>query len=563
MPGLRFCVPGRDPGNGVMTPAAGGAEKPDMLPVTGTEHCTDQRGISSYAEDAAICLAEECENEKTDQDWRKRMSNKVRTRFAPSPTGRMHVGNLRTALYAYLIAKHEGGDFILRVEDTDQERFVEGALDIIYRTLEKTGLKHDEGPDKDGGCGPYVQSERQASGLYLKYAEQLVEQGDAYYCFCDKERLESLKTSVSDDGTDIVVYDKHCLGLSREEVEANLAAGKPWVIRLNVPNEGETTFHDEIYGDITVPNNELDDMILIKSDGFPTYNFANVIDDHLMGITHVVRGNEYLSSAPKYNRLYEAFGWEIPVYVHCPLITDENHKKLSKRCGHSSYEDLIDQGYVSEAVVNYVALLGWCPSDNREIFSLEELVEAFDYRHMSKSPAVFDTVKLKWMNGEYLKAMDFDRFYELAEPYIRSTVTKDYDLKKIAALVKTRIEILPDICAQIDFFEELPEYDSELYRHKKMKTDPEKGLALLEEVLPLLEAQDDYSNDALFEMLKAFAGEKEYKIGYVMWPLRTAVSGKQNTPGGATELMEVFGKEESLRRIREGIAKLSREIREA
>ena len=491
------------------------------------------------------------------------MSNKVRTRFAPSPTGRMHVGNLRTALYAYLIAKHEGGDFILRVEDTDQERFVEGALDIIYRTLEKTGLKHDEGPDKDGGCGPYVQSERQASGLYLKYAEQLVEQGDAYYCFCDKERLESLKTSVSDDGTDIVVYDKHCLGLSREEVEANLAAGKPWVIRLNVPNEGETTFHDEIYGDITVPNNELDDMILIKSDGFPTYNFANVIDDHLMGITHVVRGNEYLSSAPKYNRLYEAFGWEIPVYVHCPLITDENHKKLSKRCGHSSYEDLIDQGYVSEAVVNYVALLGWCPSDNREIFSLDELVEAFDYRHMSKSPAVFDTVKLKWMNGEYLKAMDFDRFFELAEPYIRSAVTKDYDLKKIAALVKTRIEILPDICGQIDFFEELPEYDSELYRHKKMKTDPEKGLALLEEVLPLLEAQDDYRNDALFEMLKAFAGEKEYKIGYVMWPLRTAVSGRQNTPGGATELMEVFGKEESLRRIREGIAKLSREIREA
>ena len=300
------------------------------------------------------------------------MSKKIRTRFAPSPTGRMHVGNLRTALYAYLIAKHEGGDFILRVEDTDQERFVEGALDIIYRTLEKTGLVHDEGPDKDGGYGPYVQSERNASGLYLKYAKQLVEQGDAYYCFCDKERLESLKTSVSDDGTDIVVYDKHCLGLSREEVEANLAAGKPWVIRLNVPNEGETTFHDEIYGDITVPNSELDDMILIKSDGFPTYNFANVVDDHLMGITHVVRGNEYLSSAPKYNRLYEAFGWEIPVYVHCPLITDENHKKLSKRCGHSSYEDLIEQGFVSEAVVNFVALLGWCPSDNREIFSLEE-----------------------------------------------------------------------------------------------------------------------------------------------------------------------------------------------
>ena len=482
---------------------------------------------------------------------------KIRTRFAPSPTGRMHVGNLRTALYAYLIAKHEGGDFILRVEDTDQERFVEGALDIIYRTMEKTGLIHDEGPDKDKGYGPYVQSERNAQGLYLKYAKQLVEQGDAYYCFCDKERLNSLRTSVSEDGTDIVVYDKHCLGLSKEEVEANLAAGKPWVIRLNIPREGTTTFHDEIYGDITVPNNELDDMILIKSDGFPTYNFANVIDDHLMEITHVVRGNEYLASAPKYNRLYEAFGWEIPVYVHCPLITDENHKKLSKRCGHASYEDLIEQGFVSEAVVNYVALLGWCPTDNREIFSLEELVEAFDYTHMSKSPAVFDTVKLKWMNGEYLKAMDFDRFYEMARPYIEEVVTRDCDTKKIAALVKTRIEILPDIREQIDFFEAVPEYDVAIYTHKKMKTDPQKALEVLKELLPILENQGDFSNDALFETLKAFAGEKGYKIGYVMWPIRTAVSGKQNTPGGATEIMEVLGKEESLKRIRAGVEKLS------
>ena len=485
------------------------------------------------------------------------MSKKVRTRFAPSPTGRMHVGNLRTALYAYLIAKHEGGDFLLRVEDTDQERFVEGALDIIYRTMEKTGLIHDEGPDKDAGYGPYVQRERNASGLYLKYAKQLVEQGDAYYCFCDKERLESLKTQVSEGGVEISVYDKHCLSLSKEEVEANLAAGKPWVIRLNVPNEGETTFHDEIYGDITVPNAELDDMILIKSDGFPTYNFANVIDDHLMEISHVVRGNEYLSSAPKYNRLYEAFGWEVPVYVHCPLITDENHKKLSKRCGHSSYEDLIEQGYVSEAVVNYVALLGWCPTDNREIFSLEELVEAFDYHHMSKSPAVFDTVKLKWMNGEYLKAMDFDKFYALAEPYLKEAVTKDYDLKKIATLVKTRIEILPEIKEQVDFFEELPDYDIALYTHKKMKTDPEKSLALLNEVLPVLEAQEDFSNDALFETLKTFATEKGYKVGYVMWPLRTAVSGKQMTPAGATEIMEIIGKEETLKRVKAAIEKLS------
>ena len=483
---------------------------------------------------------------------------KVRTRFAPSPTGRMHVGNLRTALYAYLIAKHEGGDFMLRIEDTDQERYVEGALDIIYRTLEKTGLVHDEGPDKDGGVGPYVQSERQASGIYMKYAKQLIEQGDAYYCFCDKERLESLKTSVSEDGTQIVNYDKHCLHLSKEEIEANLAAGKPYVVRINMPTEGTTTFHDEIYGDITVPNAELDDMILIKSDGYPTYNFANVIDDHLMNITHVVRGNEYLSSAPKYNRLYEAFGWEVPVYVHCPLITDENHKKLSKRCGHSSYEDLLDQGFVSEAIVNYVALLGWCPQDNREIFSLPELVEAFDYHHMSKSPAVFDINKLKWMNGEYLKAMDFDKFYELAEPYIKKVITKDYDLKKIASLIKSRIEILPDIKNQIDFFEAVPEYDTAMYCHKKMKTNEETSLEVLKEILPRLEAWDDYSNDALFGLLKGFAEEKGYKNGYVMWPVRTAVSGKQNTPGGATEIMEVLGKAESVERIKNAIELLSR-----
>ena len=483
---------------------------------------------------------------------------KVRTRFAPSPTGRMHVGNLRTALYAYLIAKHEGGDFMLRIEDTDQERYVEGALDIIYRTLEKTGLVHDEGPDKDGGVGPYVQSERQASGIYLKYAKQLIEQGDAYYCFCDKERLESLKTSVSEDGTQIVNYDKHCLHLSKEEIEANLASGKPYVIRINMPTEGTTTFHDEIYGDITVPNAELDDMILIKSDGYPTYNFANVIDDHLMNITHVVRGNEYLSSAPKYNRLYEAFGWEVPVYVHCPLITDENHKKLSKRCGHSSYEDLLDQGFVSEAIVNYVALLGWCPQDNREIFSLPELVEAFDYHHMSKSPAVFDINKLKWMNGEYLKAMDFDKFYELAEPYIKKVITKDFDLKKIASLIKSRIEILPDIKDQIDFFEAVPEYDTAMYCHKKMKTNEETSLEVLKEILPRLEAWDDYSNDALFGLLKGFAEEKGYKNGYVMWPVRTAVSGKQNTPGGATEIMEVLGKSESVARIKNAIELLSR-----
>lgn len=482
--------------------------------------------------------------------------SKVRTRFAPSPTGRMHVGNLRTALYAYLIAKHEGGDFLLRIEDTDQERYVEGAVDIIYHTLAETGLIHDEGPDKDGGCGPYVQSERQAAGIYMKYAKELVEKGKAYYCFCDKERLESLKQEVA--GKEIIVYDKHCLHLSKEEVEANLAAGKPFVIRQNTPTEGTTRFVDEIYGVIEVPNAELDDMILIKSDGYPTYNFANVVDDHLMGITHVVRGNEYLSSAPKYNLLYEAFGWDVPVYVHCPLITNEEHKKLSKRSGHSSYEDLIDQGFLTEAVVNYVALLGWCPTDNREIFSLPELVEAFDYHHMSKSPAVFDINKLKWMNGEYIKTMDFDKFYERALPILKETIHRDLDLKKIAGMVKTRIEVFPDIKDLVDFFEAVPEYDSSMYVHKKMKTTEESSLTVLQEILPVLESQEDYSNDALYETLVAFAKEKGYKNGYVLWPIRTALSGKQMTPAGATEILEVLGKEESIKRIQAAIEKLGK-----
>ena len=485
---------------------------------------------------------------------------KIRTRFAPSPTGRMHVGNLRTALYAYLITKHEGGDFILRIEDTDQEREVEGAVDIIKRTLSATGLIHDEGPDKDKGYGPYVQSERQAQGLYLKYAKELVEKGKAYYCFCDKERLEECHKVIqleNGETKEINVYDKHCLSLSKEEVEANLVANKPYVIRQNVPTEGTTTFHDDIYGDITVNNNELDDMILIKSDGFPTYNFANVVDDHLMGITHVVRGNEYLSSSPKYNLLYEAFGWEVPVYVHCPLITDEEHHKLSKRCGHSSYEDLIEQGFVSEAVVNFVALLGWSPEDNQEIMSLNELIKAFDYHHMSKSPAVFDFGKLKWMNGEYIKAMDFDRFYERALPYIRQVIKKDLDVKKIAEMVKTRIEIFPDIPALIDFFEELPEYDVTMYTHKKMKTNTESSLQVLQEILPVLETLDDYSNDSIYATISAFVAEKEYKNGYVLWPIRTAVSGKQMTPAGATEIMEIIGKEESLARIKKGIELLA------
>ena len=481
--------------------------------------------------------------------------NRVRTRYAPSPTGRMHVGNLRTALYAYLIAKHEGGDFLLRIEDTDQERYVEGAVEIIYQTLKDTGLIHDEGPDKDGGCGPYVQSERHKAGIYMEYAKMLVEKGEAYYCFCTPERLESLRRTVN--GEEIMSYDKHCLSLSREEVEANLKAGMPFVIRQNNPTTGTTTFNDEIYGDITVDNSELDDMVLIKSDGYPTYNFANVVDDHLMSISHVVRGNEYLSSSPKYNRLYEAFGWEVPVYVHCPLITDENHHKLSKRSGHSSFEDLLEQGFLAEAVVNYVALLGWSPEDNREIFSLEEMVKEFDYRRMSKSPAVFDMTKLRWMNSEYMKSMDFDRFFEMALPYIKEVIHKDLDLRKIASMVKTRIEVFPDIAGHIDFFQELPQYDAAMYTHKKMKTNSETSLKVLTDVLPILEAQEDFTNDDLYEVISKYVADTGVKTGFVMWPIRTAVSGKQMTPAGATEIMEVLGKEESLARIRKGIEKLS------
>ena len=479
---------------------------------------------------------------------------KIRTRYAPSPTGRMHVGNLRTALYAYLISKHEDGDFLLRIEDTDQERLVEGAVDLINRTLADTGLIPDESPDKPGNCGPYVQSDRVKSGIYMDYAKQLVNEGKAYYCFCTKERLETLKTTVN--GEEIMHYDKHCLSLSKEEIEENLKAGKPYVIRQNNPTEGTTSFHDELYGDVTVDNSELDDMVLIKSDGFPTYNFANVIDDHLMGITHVVRGNEYLSSSPKYNRLYDAYGWEIPKYVHCPLITDENHKKLSKRSGHSSFEDLIDQGFVAEAVVNFVALLGWSPDDNEEIMSLQDLIRKFDYTRISKSPAVFDMGKLRWMNGEYIKAMDFDKYYERALPFIQETIKKPLDFRHIATRVKTRIEIFPDIPEMISFFEEVPEYENDLYVNKKSKTNLENSLQLLKDVLPLLKAQEDYSNDALFALLSEYGKEKELKTGFVMWPIRIALSGKQMTPAGATEIMDVLGKDESIRRLEAGIAKL-------
>lgn len=484
--------------------------------------------------------------------------SKVRTRFAPSPTGKMHVGNLRTALYEYLIAKHEDGEFVLRIEDTDQERFVEGALEIIYNTMKKAGLTYDEGPDKDGGYGPYIQSERQASGIYLEYAKQLVEKGEAYYCFCTEERLQTLSQTIGDK--EIMVYDKHCLSLSKEEVEANLAKGMPYVIRQNNPKEGVTTFVDDIYGEITVDNSELDDMILIKSDGYPTYNFANVIDDHLMAVTHVVRGNEYISSSPKYQRLYDAFGWESPKYIHLPLITDENHKKLSKRCGHSSFEDLLEQGFIPEAIVNYIALLGWSPEDNKEIMSLDELIEKFDYHNINKSPAVFDIVKLKWMNGEYFKAMDSERFYDLAMPYIKKFISKDIDLKKILDLVKTRIEVLLEIEELTDFFEELPEYDIAMYTHKKMKTNSENSLEVLRELLLLLEQHEDYSVDSLHDLIMKYVADKGIKNGQALWPVRTAVSGKQMTPGGAFEIMEILGKDESLRRIKIGIDKLEKAI---
>lgn len=485
--------------------------------------------------------------------------SKIRTRFAPSPTGRMHVGNLRTALYAYLIAKHEDGDFLIRIEDTDQERYVEGAVDIIYRTMAGTGLIHDEGPDKDKGYGPYVQSERQAQGIYLKYAKELVEKGEAYYCFCDQERLESLKSEVV-EGKEITKYDKHCLSLSKEEVEEKLKAGVPYVIRQNNPTEGTTSFTDEIYGEISVDNSELDDMVLIKSDGYPTYNFANVVDDHLMEITHVVRGNEYLSSSPKYNRLYQAFGWEVPVYIHCPTITNEEHKKLSKRSGHASYEDLIEQGFLPEAIVNFVALLGWSPSGEEEFFTLKELEQAFDYRRIGKAPAVFDMTKLKWMNGEYIKKLDPDQFYEMALPYLKEVITKDYDLKKVAQLVQSRIEVLPDCKELVDFFEELPEYDVAMYTHKKMKTNTENAYEILKEEYELLKNFDKFDVQSLHDLLMDYIAKKEIKNGTGLWPIRTAVSGKQSTPGGAFEIMEIIGKEESLKRIETGLAMLEKAL---
>lgn len=482
----------------------------------------------------------------------------VRTRFAPSPTGYMHVGNLRTALYAFLVAKSQGGKFLLRIEDTDQERYVEGAVDIIYNTLKETGLVWDEGPDIGGPVGSYIQSERMQSGMYEKYAEQLVKSGHAYYCFCDKERLEELKTVQKASGM-VPKYDGHCSRLTKEEIQEKLEAGIPYVIRQKIPEEGTTTFHDEIFGDIVVNNSELDDQVLIKTDKMPTYNFANVIDDHTMGITHVIRGNEYLSSTPKYNLLYEALGWEIPKYIHCsPVMKDQTHK-LSKRNGDASYEDLVKKGYLTPAILNYIALLGWSPKGDEEIFTLEELIEHFDVSGISKSPAVFDIKKLNYINGEYLRKMSLEEFHELALPWIRKTVKReDVNTMLLAELLHKRCEVLSDIPDQVDFIDALPEYEIDMYTHKKMKTNAETSVAILKEIVPLMESLDDYSLDAINEAVFAFIKEQGYKNGYVLWPMRCALSGKQFTPGGATEIASLVGKEETIARLKKGIEKLEK-----
>ena len=476
---------------------------------------------------------------------------KVRTRFAPSPTGYMHVGNLRTALYTWLIARHADGTFILRIEDTDQGRLVEGATDVIYRTMAECGLTHDEGPDVGGPTGPYVQSQRR--DLYLPYAQLLVEKGAAYYCFCEKAESE-------EDSGDFDRADDPCRNLSAEEVAANLAAGKPYVIRQRIPHEGTTTFHDVSFGDITVENKTLDDQVLLKRDGLPTYNFANVVDDHLMGITHVVRGSEYLSSAPKYNLLYEAFGWEIPTYVHCSPVMRDQHNKMSKRHGDPSYEDLKAQGYLTDAILNYVALLGWAPKGERseqEVFSLDELVEAFDIAGISKSPAIFDIEKLTYFNATYLRALAPEEFAKVAEPYIRQSVKNpSIDAAAIAALLQARCEKLTDIPEKVDFFDALPDYDVEFFTNKKSKTNAEVSLAMLEKATPALEAISDWTQDAVHDTLIDLAASLEVKNATLMWPVRIAVAGKLVTPGGAVELCHILGKEETLRRLKLGMEKL-------
>ncbi len=478
----------------------------------------------------------------------------TRTRFAPSPTGYMHVGNLRTALYAYLIAKKDKGSFILRIEDTDRGRFIEGAVDVIYKTLKETGLKHDEGPDVGGDYGPYVQSERM--GLYMEYAKELIKRGHAYYCFCGKDEEEHPH---GHDNKGAMKYDRRCLKLSPEEVQANLDAGKPFVIRQKIPDGGSTSFTDEVYGTITVDNDEIEDQILIKSDGFPTYNFANVIDDHLMGITHIIRGSEYLSSTPKYNLLYSAFGWDIPKYVHCPPVMKDAQNKLSKRNGDASYEDLIEKGYLSDAILNYIALLGWSPGGEREKFSLPELVEAFSVSGISKSPAIFDPAKLEWLNGEYIKALSPDEFYALVKDRLSEFLNdKNLDIYTLSTLLQKRTTKLTDVTEQSDFLNELPDYDVGMFVHKKMKTTPESSLEALKEILPVLSGLPEWSITAIHDAMMALVEKKGVKNGQILWPLRTAVSGKAVTPGGGVELAYLLGREETLKRIETGIKKLEK-----
>ncbi len=484
------------------------------------------------------------------------MSN-VRTRFAPSPTGFMHVGNLRTALYEYLVAKSLGGTFVLRIEDTDQERKVEGAVDIIYNTLKQAKLIHDEGPDIGGEYGPYVQSERK--DLYLPYAKQLIDMDKAYYCFCTKERLDALHNDSDDVGGG---YDRHCRDLPKEVVEKNLAEGMPYVIRQKMPLEGSTTFEDAVFGSITVENSELQDQILIKTDGYPTYNFANVIDDHTMNITHVVRGSEYLSSTPKYNLLYEAFGWEIPTYIHLPLIMGKNDdgsvSKLSKRHGATSFEDLVKQGFLPEAIINYIALLGWCPKDNREMFTIEELIENFSIDGISKSPSIFDYDKLEWFNGEYIKAMPVEKFAEISMPYFKKAVkTKELDWIKLASILQQRTTKLTQIPEKTEFFETQPDYEKDLFVNKKSKTNLDNSVTMLKEGINALNALTEWNHDTIHDCLIELAQKLEVKNGTLMWPIRIAVSGMTVTPGGAVEILDILGKEESMARLEKGLAKLS------
>ena len=482
----------------------------------------------------------------------------TRTRYAPSPTGYMHIGNLRTALYEYLIAKKDNGKFILRIEDTDQERYVEGAVDVIYKTLKLAGIVHDEGPDIGGEYGPYIQSERK--GMYLEYAKKLVDLGGAYYCFCSKERLSKLKEEQEAAGQGFR-YDRHCCTLSKEEIERKLANNEPYVIRQKMPDTGSTSFDDAVYGTITVDNSELDDQILIKTDGLPTYNFANVIDDHQMAITHVVRGNEYLSSTPKYNLLYKAFGWDIPTYVHVPLILKASGQKLSKRAGDPSFEDLVSMGYLVEAIVNYVVLLGWSPSTNQEIYSLKELEEVFDISGISKAPAIFDINKLTWMNGEYIRKMPVEEFHKLAQPFYEKAITnKNIDTLKISKLLQIRTEVLTTIPETVDFIEQLPDYDVSMYIHKKSKTTLENSLENLIAANTILEAIEDWNAETVHAALFNHIEATGIKNSLMLWPVRTAVSGKAVTPGGAIEIADILGKEETLRRIRVGIDKLKSTI---